>query len=708
MPIDRAVVDNLLATFRLGNGIRENAFEIAADLCRIVSGADDSPEAHELVLRAMEYRDAFGPANTILDGLLRQIGLFPYLDPETLDIRDRLAYEAHRPLQMDEQIVFHRAQAHVYRLLMEGKNVALSAPTSFGKSMIIDAMIASDKFNKIVIVVPTLALIDETRRRLTRKFRDKYKIITHSTQRTGLRNIFILTQERVLEQNDWLGIDFFVIDEFYKLAPRGEMDDRCTILNPALYRLAKPGAQFYMLGPHIRGITEQNHLRVEISFVNEPHFHTVATEVHRFPTTEDEMAALSTLCRQLDSPTIVFFRSPSRASEVARHMVAAGLGTSTTKTSDAAKWVSDAFDREWYFAQALERGIGIHHGRIPRALAQFVVRCFDDGDIRFLVCTSTLIEGVNTRARNIIVLDNTINQEQIDLFTFNNIKGRSGRMRQYFVGHVFVFHADPQTELPFVDVPALSQSDGASDSLLVQMEECDLTDQSKDKLGKYLQQSILDIGVIRANKALDPSLQLQIATRLAGESAAYLDMLVWTGVPRYGQLNQICELIFAECGGAKLGSGSARSAGQLSAMIRNLYDRPTIRELIEKQKKFSPTTDAAVTTVLDFLRLWVRFHFPRLLRGISRIQQDVLRRMGRQFGNYDYFAARVENLFLDPSILAMDEYGIPLEVARKLSETFATDGDLDLALERLRQIDVGKLQLSAFESELVRDAQSHV
>ena len=133
-----------------------------------------------------------------------------------------------------------------------------------------------------------------------------------------------------------------------------------------------------------------------------------------------------------------------------------------------------------------------------------------------------------------------------------------------------------------------------------------------------------------------------------------------------------------------------------------------LKLLIEKQKKFSPTTDAAVTTVLDFLRLWVRFHFPRLLRGISRIQQDVLRRMGRQFGNYDYFAARVENLFLDPSILAMDEYGIPLEVARKLSETFATDGDLDLALERLRQIDVGKLQLSAFESELVRDAQSHV
>ncbi|MBS0206522.1 MAG: DEAD/DEAH box helicase [Planctomycetes bacterium] len=609
---------------------------------------------------------------------------------------------------MDERIVFHRAQAHVYRLLMEGKNVALSAPTSFGKSLIIDAMIASERFNQIVIVVPTLALIDETRRRLTGKFRVKYKVITHSTQKTGDRNIFVLTQERVLERNDWTGIDFFVIDEFYKLAPRGEVDDRCTILNQALYMLAKSGAQFYMLGPNIRGITEQNHLRVEISFVNEPHFHTVATEVHRFPATEDELASLITVCKQLDSPTIVFCRSPSRASEVARQMVAAGLGTSSTRTSEAAKWVSDAFDSEWHFAQALERGIGIHHGRIPRALAQFVVRCFNDGDIRFLVCTSTLIEGVNTRARNIIVLDNTINKEQIDLFTFNNIKGRSGRMWQYFVGHVFVFHADPLTELPFVDVPALSQSDGASDSLLVQMEEGDLTDQSKDKLAKYQQQTVLDIGVIRANKALDPVLQLQIATRLTGESATYLGQLAWTGMPKYPQLKQICELIFAECGGAKLGSGSARTAGQLTAMIRNLYNSPTIRDLIANQKKFSATTDEAVTTVLDFLRLWVRFHFPRLLRGISRIQQDVLQRMGRPYGNYDFFAARVENLFLDPSILAMDEYGIPLEVARKLSAIFSTDGDLDVALDRLRGIDVGTLRLSAFESELVRDAQEHV
>jgi len=389
----------------------------------------------------MEYRDAFGSAGIILDGLLRQIGLFPYLDPAHLSLADFLAYEAHRPERLGDDIVFHRAQAHVYQLLMAGENIALSAPTSFGKSLVIDAVIASGKYKNIVIVVPTLALIDETRRRLTERFRGEFKIITHPSQERAEKNLYVLTQERVLERDDWTDIDFFVIDEFYKLAPQRGDNERSAALNHAFYKLVKTGAQFYMLGPNISGITDQNHLRIELRFIKEPHFHTVATHVHRLRLEADEFETLTELCRTLDEPTIIFCSSPARASEVARRLVAAGLGSDNERLRAAADWISATYHVEWHFGKALARGIGIHHGRIPRSLAQFAVRRFNEGDIRFLACTSTLIEGVNTRARNIIVFDNRINREEIDLFTFNNIKGRSGRMFQYFVGHVYVYPA---------------------------------------------------------------------------------------------------------------------------------------------------------------------------------------------------------------------------------------------------------------------------
>jgi hypothetical protein len=97
-------------------------------------------------------------------------------------------------------------------------------------------------------------LIDETRRRLSR-YRNYYKIITHASQHSAEHNIFILTQERVLELPSIEQIDFFVIDEFYKLSPgRGE-DERCALLNQVFYRLIKTGKQFYMLGPGISGIS---------------------------------------------------------------------------------------------------------------------------------------------------------------------------------------------------------------------------------------------------------------------------------------------------------------------------------------------------------------------------------------------------------------------------------------------------------------------
>jgi hypothetical protein len=40
--------------------------------------------------------------------------------------------------------------------------------------------------------------------------------------------------------------------------------------------------------------------------------------------------------------------------------------------------------------------------------------------------------------------------------------------------------------------------------------------------------------------------------------------------------------------------------------------------------------------------------------------------MNRAGGNYECFAGQIENWFLDPAIMALDEYGIPVQVRSKL------------------------------------------
>jgi len=173
-----------------------DCFALLRDVAGMLADPSTSPAGIDLVIRLCEHRDALGEYGLILDGLLRQSGLFPYLDETSLGTADLLAYETHRPPNID-YVVFHRVQAQIFRRLMAGERIALSAPTSFGKSLIIDGVLASGKFSNVVIIVPTIALIDETRRRLTR-FQPDYKIITHPTQQRKAKNIFVLTQERAI------------------------------------------------------------------------------------------------------------------------------------------------------------------------------------------------------------------------------------------------------------------------------------------------------------------------------------------------------------------------------------------------------------------------------------------------------------------------------------------------------------------------------
>ena len=658
-----------------------------------------------MVLRALEMRSHFTCGQEVLNGLVRRFGLFPYLAPEQLSVMDQIAYEVHRPENMGEEIVFHRPQAEVYWTLMSGRSVVLSAPTSFGKSLIIDAVVASGKFRNLLIVVPTIALIDETRRRLAKRFHGEFKVITHGSQSRAERNIFVATQERVLQDDFGESIDFFVIDEFYKLSPARTDDDRSLLLNQVVYRLVKRTKHFYMLGPNVRGVSPDFGRRVKYDTFIEP-YRTVASELRYVSGTGNEFERLVALCKELKEPTLIFCKSPARATKVATHLVEAGLGSESPLCREAADWVGQQYHREWHFAKALNQGIGIHHGRIPRALAQFVVRAFDADNIKFLVCTSTLIEGVNTKAKNIVIFDHEINRTPIDLFTFNNIRGRAGRMNQHFVGHVYLFHPEPEQELPFVDMPVFEQPEDTPESLIIQIDDEDLTADSRERMKRFFNQDVVDYTTLQANVGLDPQRQLNMAREIKDNLEAYVPILGWNGLPSALQVQQLCELLWRHFDGHRLGGGSVRTAPQLAFLINSLRSTPTARAMIASQVAYWRDPDIAVQSVLDFLRLWANFNFPRLLRCLDRIQKDLFRRAGMPPGDYEYFANKVENYFLDPGIVALDEYGIPLEVARKLHRNLVSDGNLDGTLEKLRQLDVEKTSLSAFEKALVLDAQS--
>ena len=265
---------NVLSTDKL---IEANPFEVLHDISCFVNSPDTEDTGRELVLRALEKRNCFQEFMEILNSLTRQVGLSPYLEPDQLSFRDLIAHEFHRPPSMEKTFVFHRAQAEVYRRIVDGENVILSAPTSFGKSRIIDALIATERYTNIAVVVPTIALIDETRRRLS-VFSDRYKVVTQLTQKPSDRNIFVFTAERINAYENLPAIDFFVIDEFYKIGSMSEDETMTIALNQAFYKLHKGGGQFYLLGPNIRQIPEGLEDKFRCFFYS-TNFSTVVGEV---------------------------------------------------------------------------------------------------------------------------------------------------------------------------------------------------------------------------------------------------------------------------------------------------------------------------------------------------------------------------------------------------------------------------------------------
>jgi hypothetical protein len=662
-------------------------------------GSSEESRGQELVIRLLDIRHLLGTYGPILDAFVREAGLFPYLEPDNLGLSDSLAYEAHKP-SAGSVTVFHRVQAQVFQLLTAGKSVVLSAPTSFGKSLIVDAVVATGRYKNIVIVVPTLALLDETRRRLTR-FSPAYRIITHSSQEPGVRNIFVHTQERVVENKNIKDTDFFVIDEFYKLNPSDE-SERAQTLNLAFYKLSKQAKQFYMLGPNIQGIPPAFAERFQCIFIKTD-FNTVVSEIHRIDV-DDELQHAVNLCSQLDEPTLIYVQSPNRARTVAARLKGALPASGAPAAKAAAAWVRDNFHAQWLFAAALDAGIGVHHGRLPRSLTQLVVRNFNKGALKYLVCTSTLIEGVNTRAKNVIILDNKVASKKFDYFTFSNIRGRSGRMREHFIGHVYLYHEPPQEDLPFIDIPIVTQSADASDALLIQVEPDELSAASSQKVAKYYDDPLLPLELLKENAGIDPGAQLNLANEIVHDLSVAHAMLSWRGYPSIPQWRWTCELVWRHLTNGRFKNGVA-SGAQLAFLLSKTLRAKRFEDAVALFHKEGTDIDEAIELTLDFQRQWAEFRAPTLLSALNRIQRHVFERYGFQPGNYDAYVSHIENLGRSPIVNALDEYGLPTQIGQVVWERLGSPETLDVTLQRLRDSKGLFPGLSLFENLIVTEVR---
>ena len=65
--------------------LRGRQFEALSQLVRMANSSEHEQTFHELVLRCLGAAEVFNGYKPVLDGLVRRLGLFPYLEPNSLD-----------------------------------------------------------------------------------------------------------------------------------------------------------------------------------------------------------------------------------------------------------------------------------------------------------------------------------------------------------------------------------------------------------------------------------------------------------------------------------------------------------------------------------------------------------------------------------------------------------------------------------------------
>jgi hypothetical protein len=584
--------------------------------------------------------------------LARATGLWNYIDQATADYSDRIVAEAVTAPELGG-ITFHREQVTALTKLLAGENLILSAPTSFGKSLLIDALLASGKYQRAAIVLPTIALLDEFRRRLRRRFEGSFDILMHPTdQATGERVIFLGTQERLIGRDDLGSLDLTVVDEFYKLDPRRK-DERHVTLNAAVYRLLRRSRQFFFLGPNIDNVRMDVEGRWNFQFLK-TRFSTVAVDTFDLRQIADKQGRLmDELSEDRNWPALVFVSSPDRANRLAQS--ASEAMAVSDDTADFAHWMAENVGRRWPLVKAVEYGFGVHHARVPRAIASHMVRMFNRSELPVLFCTSTLIEGVNTAARTVLIFDKKISKSDYDFFTFANIRGRAGRLGQHHVGQVYLFNEPPAAEETEVSPTLFGEDEDASDDYVVHLEEDDTSEAIDDRVAALRQSLNLTTAELRIASAVGLDTAIAVKQKVEASLRRHR-VLVWAGMPDYATTLATIEVICSVKSARDFGAFSAK---QLTYLISRLRQPTSFKAfLLEHDSSFQGDT-ASYDNVFKFLRA-CEYGLPQLLALV-----EIFVRKQFPAADYSYYVREMSRWFRNEALRNLDEEGVPIQISER-------------------------------------------
>lgn len=423
--------------------------------------------------------------------------------PATVPVRIWLENAAHEAansvvVSPNVQLTLTDFQISLWNDLHSAKCVVVSAPTSSGKSFALQNSLIHQFYagtaSFCVYLVPTRALITQVSESLVayamQAGLEDIEILTvplfePDAGKRASRTLYVLTQERfqiLLDSHPTLSVDILVIDEAQMIGD----DSRGVILHtvidrilrtnlkahvhfgspntknpeifPRLFQIADPVVVQSRESPVVQNLIV---LRTDAIFRNRVTAGHILNDKERLIGTvnlEAEMVGFEqTLARiahhfSFGNASLVYANGPAECEQIASLLISITMEAAdqqppqvAPECAEFAKFLRDHFHKEYILADAISTGIAFHYGNMPAVIRKGIETLFETGKLSFLVCTSTLLQGVNLPARNLFISNPqkgsdpiTRKAKTISSTDFWNLAGRAGRLKKDFEGNVFL------------------------------------------------------------------------------------------------------------------------------------------------------------------------------------------------------------------------------------------------------------------------------
>ena len=390
-------------------------------------------------------------------------------------------------------------QKEIWNAIDVNELLGISAPTSAGKSFIIllkSIDLLLKKEGTVVYVVPTLSLVSQVLADF-RAILDAFDMVdytletTYSINNSTPKSIYVLTQEKAIaafsqSEKPFQNVRLLVIDEIQNVERVDDSDDqRAKVLydliiemrnNITIDHIIISGPRIInidSLGNALFGVVSEKketdaspvlNLTYSVNRKADKFFFSVHTDlindvqsleienienIEGYGKVRYDDNYLKYLSNILDSfhpddANIVFSPTSTVCNTIAESIASNLKLTGSDYLRDLSRFIAETVHPNFSLVKTIEKGVAYHHGKLPFHVRALVEDGIKKKEIKNVVCTTTLLQGVNLPVQNIIIRNPNLfirkkaNSVKLTNYEIANLRGRAGRLLKDFIGRTFI------------------------------------------------------------------------------------------------------------------------------------------------------------------------------------------------------------------------------------------------------------------------------